>query len=101
MSFDRILSTNMDSKEFPKSKLCNNFYAKRAAVNIKRKLLRLEQNIFIQSLSRTAVLFGQNTTLHGVNHIVDDIQQLRNTQSMRFFSKSKRNFLFLSNNFYI
>lgn len=57
---------------------------KRATANIKRKLLRLEQNIFIQSLSRTVVLFGRNTTLHGVNHIVDDIQGLRNSDSIRF-----------------
>lgn len=67
---ENLKMTKSFSKTFSRNKQKN--------LNLPRKLHTLDGINFLKSLGRTTLLFGHKTTLHGINHIAGDVEDLTN-----------------------
>lgn len=50
-------------------------------LHIPHSIHDVSDNYFVQALSQTTLLFCRETTLHGMKHVVDDIEELGSTFS--------------------
>lgn len=53
----------------------------RLYVNLSNGLHGVKENYFVQALSQTTLSFCEETTLHGMKYVVQDIQELGSTYS--------------------